>query len=179
MKSRLTEWELRQKWEDRWLYWKNHTLATPLEMSWQIDWERTLANFRESFTENLQKIHTYCQLVACTWQTRPRVKIKIDGSEWTMKAGLSLGWMRNVSQQQNSEPRRLLPSHGVLSLLRSWRLIPTVTYLLDTRHIQICNRFSRPFVLGLSSPVWTFLVSIMGVLSPMRSQLSQASCPLK
>lgn len=170
MKSCLTEYELRQKWEDRWQHWKNHTLTTQLEMSWQTGWERILAKFRETSTST--EIHTYCQLAACTWQTRPRVKIKIDGSEWTVKAGISLRWMRNLSQWQNYSHVDSL-SHGVLSLLKSRRLIPTVTCLLDTRHIQICNRSGRLFILEFSSPAWTFLVSIMGVLSPMRSQLSQ------
>ena len=89
MKCCLTGQELKQIQEDRWLHWKNHTLTAHLKTPRWTDRVRIPAKFRETFTST--EIHTYCQLAACTWQMLPRVKLKIDGSEWTIKAGLSFG----------------------------------------------------------------------------------------
>lgn len=139
-------------------------------MSWQTDWEGIPAKSRETFA--CTEIHTYCQRAACTWQMRPRVKVKIMVLKGPCKLdSVSDEWGTCHSDETKSHVDSF--SHGVLSLLKPRRLIPTATGLLDTRHIQICNRSSRPFVLGLSSLTWTFLVSIMRDLSPMRSQLSQ------
>lgn len=164
MKCCLTEQELRQNREDGWPHWKNHTLATNLETSWWTDWERILGRFMETFTST--EIHTYCQLAACTWQMTPRVKVKIDGSERTVKLdSVSDGRRVCHSSETKRQPRRLLLQWSIVfcSSHQDW-LLQSHVY----GHHTHSDLYTSPksFALGLGSQASTLSLSVVGVLFP-------------